>query len=271
MCERSQTVERTRRLAVAQAIAGEAGELALKYFRSRALQVSRKGPRDWVSEADLAVEELIRRRLAETVGGDDVLGEEGGSSVRGETGYRWVFDPIDGTARFISGLPDWSVSIACLDPDGRPLLGVVHDPLRGETFSAVAARALEVNGTIVTPRARRLEDGPVGVGYSPKSGHVHRTLGFIAALMEEGGSPMIPGSAALGLAHVAAGRLVGFYEASLRAWDCLAGEVLVTASGGWVTPFLADGRLEGSKEVVAANRAAADLIRSLWRSLDGEG
>ncbi len=255
-----------RRFEVARELAATAGELALASFRRPGLVAVPKGPVDWVTEVDVAVEHLIRSRLAEEFPADGFLGEEEGRLGGDDESYLWVVDPIDGTVCYASGVAQWAVSIACLDPYGHPALGVVCDPVGGETFAAVAGGRLLVDDSELEVPRRGLRDGLVGVGYAPKSGAGARTLRFLDALVGAGAGFVTPGSAALALAYVAAGRLVGFFEASLRIWDCLAGEVLVRAGGGWVTSFVADGRLDGDKEMLAANAASAAELRALWQA-----
>lgn len=246
----------------AEALAVEAGQLALSYREQDDLEVRSKGVLDWVTEADLATERLIRRRISETFPDDHVLGEEGHSDAAhiGETHATWVVDPIDGTTCFVSGLPSWCVSIACVDEQGHPFLGVIRDPTGAETFSALEGHGVTVNGLGISVPTKGITDGLVGVGH-PRNTPGQPTLSFLRGLFGVGGLFYNSGSAALGLAYVAAGRLVGFFESDLRAWDALAGEVLVRESGGWSTNFMRDGSLTTSKPVLAANRGST---AALW-------
>jgi len=251
-----------QRRAFAEAVAVEAGELALSYLTRGDLEVREKGVLDWVTEADLATERLIRMRISEAYPDDLVLGEEG-TEVGGPIEDRrttWVVDPIDGTTCFVSGLPSWCISIGCIDASGHPFLGVIRDPTAGETFSALEGHGVTINGHSVSVPTKTITDGLVGVGH-PRNAPDHPTLTFLAGLFAQGGLFYNSGSAALSLAYVAAGRLVGFYESDLRAWDAVAGEVLVRESGGWSTDFARDGVLTTSRPVLAANRGS---VTTLW-------
>ena len=253
----------SQRREFAEDIAVEAGELAMSYRGRDNLSVRSKGVLDWVTEADLAVERLIRDRIRETFPGDGFFGEEGvdDSLQSGTSSPTWVVDPIDGTTCFVAGLPSWCVSIACLDGSGQPFLGVVRDPSGGETFSALVGDGMTINGRPGAVPLMGITDGLVGVGH-PRNASDKPTLDFLKGLFSQGGLFYNSGSAALTMAYVAAGRLVGFFESDLRAWDALAGEVLVRESGGWVTSFMRDGSLSTSKPVLAANPGSSEV---LWR------
>lgn len=251
----------------AEDIAVEAGELALSYRGRDNLNVRSKGVLDWVTEADLAVERRIRDRIRETFPGDGFFGEEGvdDSSQSGTNSPTWVVDPIDGTTCFVAGLPSWCVSIACLDGSGHPFLGVVRDPSGGETFSALEGEGMTINGRLSAAPQMGITDGLVGVGH-PRNAPDEPTLDFLKGLFSQGGLFYNSGSAALTMAYVAAGRLVGFFESDLRAWDALAGEVLVREAGGWVTSFMRDGSLETSKPVLAANPGSREVLWNLAKN-----
>jgi len=253
-----------QRRTFAEVLAVEAGELALSYLTRGNLEISEKGVLDWVTDADLATEELIRARIGEAYPDDLMLGEEGTEPGTATEDHRatWVVDPIDGTTCFVSGLPSWCISIGCIDASGHPFLGVIRDPTAGETFSALEGHGVTINGQSVTVPAKTITEGLVGVGH-PRNAPDHPTLTFLAGLFAQGGLFYNSGSAALSLAYVATGRLVGFYESDLRAWDAVAGEVLVRESGGWSTDFARDGVLTTSRPVLAANRGSAGTLWDL--------
>jgi len=257
-------IDGVERREFAENLAVEAGQLAMSYRRQDDLEVRSKGVLDWVTEADLATERLIRNRITEFFPDDYFLGEEGVDQPPGiGVGHAtWVVDPIDGTTCFVSGLPSWCVTIACVDGQGHPFLGVVHDPTGAETFSALDGHGFAINGHQTSVPGKGITDGLVGVGH-PRNAPDAPTLTFLRRLFAVGGLFYNSGSAALGLAYVAAGRLVGFYESDLRAWDALAGEVLVRESGGWSTSFMRDGSLVTSKPMLAANRLSASALWDL--------
>ena len=255
----------------AEVLAIDAGVLALSYRDQDDLEVRSKGVLDWVTEADLATERLIRERISAAYPDDQVLGEEGNGDEQptGTAGCTWVVDPIDGTTCFVSGLPSWCVSIACVDDKGHPFLGVIRDPTGEETFSALESYGVTINGLGVVVPSKGITDGLVGVGH-PRNSPDEPTLSFLSGLFAMGGLFYNSGSAALALAYVAVGRLVGFYESDLRSWDALAGEVLIRESGGWSTEFMRDNSLTTSKPVLAANRGAASILWDIAASsLDG--
>jgi myo-inositol-1(or 4)-monophosphatase len=254
-------VDAVERRAFAEDLASEAGQLALSHRNHDDLEIRSKGVLDWVTEADLATERLIRRRIGAAFADDRVLGEEGGSAGESTAAPHctWVVDPIDGTTCFVSGLPSWCVSIACIDEKNHPFLGVIREPNGEETFSALEGHGVTVNGLSVSVPAKGITDGLVGVGH-PRDTPDKLTLSFLSGLFAMGGLFYNSGSAALALAYVAVGRLVGFYESDLRAWDALAGEVLIRESGGWSTEFMRDGSLATSKPVLAANQGSASAL-----------
>lgn len=252
-----------RRFDFARDLARQAGGLALEHFRRRdALSTVPKGPQDMVSEADTAVEALIRERIGEAFPDDAFLGEEsGGTGHQGEA-PTWVVDPIDGTACFLAGLTSWCVSIA-LVADGTPAIGAIHDPCAGELFAARAGRPATVNGTpLQVSRATDFTAGMAEIGFSHRCSP-DRTVAIIDRLLRAGGMYHRSGSGALSLAHVAAGRYIAYYEEHMNAWDSLAGVALVRGAGGWCNDVLADDGLSRGAPVAACGPELAPALRAL--------
>ncbi len=250
------------RFFAAQAIAREGGQLALKLFRNRdALTVETTGVHDRVSEADFEVEALIRDRLAALYPDDGFLGEESGAKESsGDASGVWVVDPIDGTDCFVNGIPVWCVSIAYL-VGNEVEIGVIYDPNADELFATRRGHGASLNGApICASAARSLEDGIVGIGYSPRTDR-QPAVAAIDRLLSAGGMYQRNGSGALMLAYVAAGRLIGYYEAHINAWDCLAGIALVREVGGWTNDFLADEGLRRGNLIVAAPPGLEEALR----------
>lgn len=251
----------TARLGAAEAVAREAGQEALSFFRApETISVKAKGRQDFVSQVDGAVERLIRERLAARFSDDGFIGEEDGADLdaAADAGI-WVIDPIDGTANFVSGVPVWCVSIAYVVGDVIEL-GVIYDPNREELYSARRGQGAWRNGRqIRASRAGSLDEGTVGIGYSPRTA-VAPVTGAIERLLTAGGMYQNNGSGALMLAYVAAGRLIGYCEAHINAWDCLAGILLVNEAGGWTSDFLADGGLLKGNPIVAAAPGVAEAL-----------
>ncbi len=231
----------TSRFTLARTLAEEAGDMALDYFRRRSeLEIeAKRGMQDVVSIADRNVETFIRQRLEEAFPEDGILGEEHGLQ-QGISGFTWAVDPIDGTNAFVNGLPYWCVSIALLEK-GEPVIGVIRLPCDGETFAALDGAGATLNGEpLHLDPARTLQTGLTGIGANNKVPPA--MIGnLIAGLLEAGGNYVRTGSAAQMLAFVAAGRVTGFFEPELNAWDCLAGYCLVKEAGGFCRPFPAEG------------------------------
>ena len=251
-----------QRVNLASKVIRSAGALALDYFHNREqLQVESKAePQDVVSIADRNVEEAIRQGLLTQFSDDGFLGEEQGL-LEGSSGWTWVVDPIDGTACFLTGMHSWCLSIALMY-DGQPIAGLIFDPNADELFSASKGRGAFVNNQPVNCLTDdSLTRGLVGLGTSHRIPPEPCTE-FLQRLLEEGGMFIRNGSGALMLAYVAAGRLIGYYEPHINAWDCLAGIVLVQEAGGVVNDFLAEGGLlKGNPILVSGKGVKADLER----------
>ena len=251
-------------LALAVTAAEEAGDILLAHFRARdRLTVTSKRAGDFVSEADMAAEAHLRRRLLEAWPEDGWLGEETAAAAGGR---RWVVDPLDGTTNFLRGIPHWCVSVG-VEVAGRPCLGVVYDPLRGETFAAVVSGQVTLNGQGVGLAATQDMAGALfGTGI-PFGGmaHIGDHAGDIARLAPHCAGVRRMGAAALDLAYVAAGRLDGFWERRLRAWDIAAGLALLSAAGAQVEGLAIGEDPWASGTVVAAVPALFDRFAGLLR------
>ena len=252
------------RLALAEAVAREAGEVALDYFRKRETLVieTKRDPQDVVSIADRDVENLIRARFHQAYPGDGVLGEEYGLE-HGSSGFTWVVDPIDGTSPFVNGMPNWCVSIGLLHDD-VPVLGVISAPCHGELYAAASGMGATLNGkTLTLDPSRNIRNAVTGIG---ANNYVSPAFvgKMVESLLDAGGNFVRNGSGALMLAYVAAGRLVGYYEPYMHAWDCMAGYCLVKEAGGWYHPFPTQGeRLTKGAPVLAAAPGAIEDLRSI--------
>ncbi|SHE41909.1 myo-inositol-1(or 4)-monophosphatase [Loktanella atrilutea] len=255
----------THRLTVATQIATRAGALALRYFHDRdTLHVEAKRTlQDMVSEADREVETLIRDALSAAFPDDALLGEEHGISA-GTSGLTWVIDPIDGTAPFLAGLPGWCVSIGACDADG-PVIGVIVAPVLGETFTAARGVPTRLNGAPVrVAPTLDLTTGLLGIGANDRVA-ADKVGTMLADLMAAGASWTRYGSGALMLAWVAAGRLVGYLEPRMSAWDCMAAYCLIEQAGGQVLAFPLDDRITLPAPVAGARPGTYDEILRLTR------
>ncbi len=249
------------RCAKAQRIAQEAGALALRYFRRpENLRVDRKGHQDFVSQADREVERLVRAQLADGFPDDGIVGEEEAPSP-GQSGFTWVIDPIDGTTNFINGIPAWTVVLALVH-SGQTHVGVVHDPCHDETFVAMRERGATLNGDRLTvPQGLTLEDGTTGIGFWNRV-RTEGTMRLMQGLFDEGGIFLRNASGALSIAYVAAGRLLGYVEEHMNAWDCLAAQLIVEEAGGGVEEQDADKMIgHGGRVVVGVPGVFDALVR----------
>ncbi len=225
------------------------------------LQVSRKGPGDFVSNADRKAEEIIRRELMEARPNYGWLGEESEPEEGKDPTRRWVVDPLDGTTNFLHGLPHWAVSIG-LEHKGEPVAGVIFDPVKDELFVAEKGGGAWLNDRRLRVSGRRdFADAlfATGVPFGARR-DLPETLQDIARLMPRSAGLRRFGSAALDLAYVAAGRYDGFWERGLSPWDMAAGLCILREAGG-----LAGGIGEGDPmqtgDVIAANAEIYDLLR----------
>lgn len=251
-----------RRLALAIELALEAGTLA-RSMRHALGPLEIKNPIDFCTEADHAVEQLVRGRLIAAFG-DAVIGEEGGGEAADSV---WVVDPIDGTAGYIHGTPRWCVSLAYVRA-GEIEAGVTYAPGDDRLFAARRGGGALLNGRPLRVSALRHGAAPVvEVGWSGRRG-LDAYCGVLHGLTERGMEFRRHGSGALALAEVAAGLSDGYVELHMNAWDALAGLLLVREAGGRVNDFLADGGLvRGNLAVAATPEIAPQLFGMLGLKL----
>jgi myo-inositol-1(or 4)-monophosphatase len=259
-------------LGLAESAARDAGELLAARFRRPASGVgSKTTATDLVSDADRDAEALIRSRILEARPDDAILGEEEGQQG-GRSGLQWVVDPLDGTVNYLFGLPGWSVSIACEDETGV-LLGVVHAPTEGETFTAVRGGGAKLNGRPAScSDASALETAMIATGFSYSRERRAVQARALADVLPEVRDIRRIGSAAVDLAYVACGRFDGYYETGPSHWDLAAGTLLVTEAGGIVSP-LAPGGAAGQGIVAAGadlHDGLAELVSAALRRSVGQ-
>jgi myo-inositol-1(or 4)-monophosphatase len=243
----------------ARSLAREAGALAWRYFLHELDFIAEtKGPQDFVSAADLAVETLIKERLQARFPADAVLAEEGGGDVGRDL---WVIDPIDGTINFVHGVRYWCISIAFI-VGGERRIGVIYDPSLDELFWAVRSEGAWCGETRIhiSPRDR-LDHALVGLGYVPRH-PLEAHLALKRHLHEAGVAVKDMGAGALMLAHVAAGRFDAFLEPHMHPWDASAGLLLIEEAGGRVHPYPGPAGIAAGGPVIAA---APGLFSALER------
>lgn len=242
-------------LYVAVRAARRAGDLiALAYDDRDDLKVSKKSDRDYVTDIDQRAEALIVREISKHYPDHGIIGEEMERSINPDAAIQWYIDPLDGTTNFIHGYPHFAVSIAAWK-QGKPMLAVIHDPIRDETFEArngggafLNRRRLRVSGE------KRLDHALFASGMPP---YRRETVDLFQKRMDACMRAMDGyrrgGSAALDLAYVAAGRLDAYWEAGLREWDIAAGYLLVQEAGGIATDLEAGTLDLGKGDILAAN------------------
>jgi myo-inositol-1(or 4)-monophosphatase len=238
-----------------------AGDLLIAGLRSGPTEVSSKSTKtDLVSDLDRASEELIISAIRAERPGDGFLGEEGGTTA-GTSPVRWVVDPLDGTVNYLYGIPVFAVSIAA-EVGTEVVAGVVHDPSRAETFTAVAGGGSYCNGRRL--KASDASDPAlalVGTGFAYDARVRNRQGRVVADLLPRVRDIRRAGAAALDLCAVGAGRLDAYFESGTHHWDRAAGALVATEAGAWV------GDLEGGPPsdelVVAATAALAEPFRRL--------
>jgi len=233
--------------------ARRAGRALLKDFGEvENLQVSKKGPGDFVSRADRNAENLIREALIEARPTYGFVGEEGGVVEGEDPTRRWIVDPLDGTTNFLHGMPHWAVSIA-LEHKGQIVAGVVYDPCKDECFFAEKGEGAWMNESRIRASARhRLSEGVFGAGMAPDGGrYLPEMLRDLAHMMPACSGMRRNGAAALDLAWVAAGRFDGFWDYNLKSWDIAAGVIIAKEAGAIVEPLIEGGDLLEQGHIVA--------------------
>jgi myo-inositol-1(or 4)-monophosphatase len=250
-----------------QAVHKAARPLVRDFGEVENLQVSIKGPGDFVSAADRRAEQILRQELGRARPGFGFLLEEAGT-VRGEDQeHRWLVDPLDGTTNFLHGLPHFAISVA-LERRGELVAGVIYDPIKDELFCAEKGAGAYLNDRRLRVSGRsELGSCLIGTGI-PVLDWPGREQGFLTQLERLSGEVAgirRLGTASLDLAYVAAGRLDGFWEFDLKPWDVAAGIVLVREAGGLVGRLEGDGDLLARGTLVASNAAIHPRMLQLLR------
>jgi len=228
------------------------------------LQVSMKGPGDFVTAADRRAERLLVDQLSKARPGYGFLNEEGGEIIGSDQSHRWIIDPLDGTTNFLHGIPIFAISIG-LERDGQLIAGLVYNPISDEMFHAEKGKGAYVNERRLRVANRReLETSVIGTGIPTLNRPDHP--GFmkeLSAVMRQTSGVRRLGAAALDLAYVAAGRLDAFWERGLNPWDMAAGILLVREAGGYVTDLTGGQDMFKTSDVVCGNEFMTRELRTL--------
>lgn len=254
-------------LALATDLATRAGALALSMREGVEVHETKTTPTDVVTAADRASERLLVEGIRAARPDDAVLGEEG-ASVEGTSGVRWVVDPVDGTVNFLYGIPQWAVSVG-VEVDGVTEVGVVVDPAKGETWTAVRGGGAFLDGRpLRCSSATDLSQTMLATGFSydarrraVQAQHLTRLLPVVRDIRRMG-------AGALDLCAIAAGRVDAYYEQAMSPWDWTAGALIAREAGARVGGLR--GRAESSDLVVAAAPGVWDALHDLLVELDAD-
>ncbi len=230
------------------------------------LQVSMKGPGDFVSQADRKAEDILFAELSKARAGYGFLMEERGAVAGDDDQHRWIVDPLDGTTNFLHGLPVFSISIA-LERQGQLIAGVIYNPAMDELYTTERGGGAFMNDRRLRVAARsKLSDCIVGTGIPHLGRPQHGAyLVEMRNVMNQVSGVRRLGSAALDLAYVAAGRMDGFWETGLHAWDIAAGMLLIREAGGYISDRKGGQDMLEGGGIVAGNEA---IQRALLKTLD---
>ena len=229
------------------------------------LQVSLKGPANFVTAAHRRAEETLYAELSKARPGYSFLGEEGGAREGADKTHTWIVDPLDGTTNFLHGIPQFCISIG-LEREGTIVAGVIYNPANEELFMAERGKGAFLNDQRMRVAARkRLADAVIACGL-PHLGrpHIERGHRETAAVQEKVAGLRRFGAAALDLAWVAAGRLDGYWERDIKPWDMAAGVLMVREAGGFVSDVDGADEMMAKGDIVAGNEAMhKELLRVL--------
>ncbi len=240
-------------LNIATRAARNAGKIITRSMNKlESLEVTTKSQNDFVSEVDFQAEQAIIETIRKAYPDHGIMAEESGIHPGDE--YQWIIDPLDGTTNYLHGFPQFAVSIGIKHRD-RLSYGVVYDPLREELFTAARGEGAQLNSKRIRVSKRQSLDGALlGTGFPfREQRYLDAYLKTFAALVGQTAGIRRPGSAALDLAYVAAGRTDGFWEFGLSPWDMAAGVVLIQEAGGLVGDFAGDNNYLDKGNVVAGN------------------
>lgn len=247
-----------------------AARIAGKYQKSRfasSLHIEMKGDKDLVTEVDKESERLIVEHLLSRFPDHNIVAEEG-EYPQGESSCRWIIDPVDGTTNYAHGYP-WFCSSIGLEEDGELVAGVIYNPVYDELFTATKGGGAHLNGTRISVSARSpLKNSLLGTGfpYDCATDPANNFANFINFQKSARGIRRA-GAAALDLAYVAAGRLDGFWELKLKAWDVAAGVLIVREAGGLVTTFDGSAYDIFNDRIVASNGLIHDGMVEMLASV----
>ena len=246
-----------------QAVSKAGRSLSRDFNEVENLQVSLKGPGDFVSIADTNAENILKKELNKARPGYSFLMEEGGE-IKTSSDYRWIIDPLDGTTNYLHSIPFFAVSLA-LEHKGELIAGVIYNPATEDLFTAEKGNGAFANDRRMRVANRRAFDECViatGIPALNKKGHRVPLLEQREIMMRAAGV-RATGSAALNLAYLAAGRFDGYWEAGLQPWDVAAGMLMVREAGGFVSEPSPKGSIYESGRIIAGNQFVHGELRKI--------
>ncbi len=230
------------------------------------LQVSLKGPGDFVTNCDKKVEKILINELQIARPNYSILSEEIGE-INNDSKCKWIIDPIDGTANFLHGIPHFAISVG-LEENNEIIAGIIYDPIKDEMFIAEKGNGSYLNNQRMRVSSRsKLKDCVVFTG-GPRqnAGNKNIVLKEYNNFSSEVDTPIRKmGSAALDMAYVAAGRCDGYWQRNLNYWDVAAGIVIVKEAGGFVTDFDGNNKYVENKSIIATNAKIGDQMREVLK------
>jgi myo-inositol-1(or 4)-monophosphatase len=235
-------------------------------------EISYKGDINLVTEMDMRSERAVVETLLAAFPGHGIIAEEE-TTIRNDSGFTWIIDPLDGTTNYAHGYPCFSVSIA-LEHDGEIIVGVVYDPMRNELFSAQKGQGAHLNGkTIRVSGTDALIRSLLATGFPyDRKVSEKNNLDYFHDLLMASQEVRRDGSAALDLCYVASGRFDGFWELKLKPWDVAAGSLIVSEAGGMVSDFSGTRFSIHDDEIVASNgRIHGRLVEILQEAARRKG
>ena len=229
------------------------------------LQVSSKGPGDFVTSADKRTEKIIIEELQKAHPDYGIITEESGIINTANTNNRWIIDPIDGTTNFLNGIPQFAISIG-YEEENEIKCGVIFDPIKNEMFCAEKGNGAYLNNSrIRVSNKKKLKDSLLVTGGPRQSSKIKEEI--FSEFINVSNSVLSPvrkfGSAALDVAYVACGRFDGYWQRELNYWDIAAGLVILKESGGLVNFFEKDNEAPLKRNILASNSNIHDELRDL--------
>jgi myo-inositol-1(or 4)-monophosphatase len=251
-------------LNIAIRAARRAGDVIIRSLnRLESLQVTAKGRNDFVSEVDQNAEREIIELIRHSYPSHAFLAEESGQS--GESDTVWIIDPLDGTTNYLHGFPTFAVAIAC-QIKGRLEHACIYDPMRGEIFTASRGQGAHLDSRRIRVSKQRGLDGALiatGFPYRENVRYADSYLAMLKVIMAQAAGIRRPGSAALDLAYVAAGRVDGFWEIGLSPWDTAAGTLLIQEAGGHIGTLTGKSYTQGGHLVAGNPRIYNALLAAI--------